>query len=158
MKCPICECEKCDEFIVDLQICNNCSHIFKKVIAVDNNDWNLEQAKLHCDGRDNIEFCNIDLYKDVWNFGKVDVVFIDANHTYAGVKSDIENSIKYFDNPIFIFDDYGLPPGEVKDAIDEKVTQGVLTITKLIGEKPEDLSHAGGTIFFAQEGVICNYE
>jgi len=31
MKCPICECEKCDEFIVDLQICNNCSHIFKKV-------------------------------------------------------------------------------------------------------------------------------
>ena len=30
-KCPICECDGCEEFIVDLIICNNCSHLFKKV-------------------------------------------------------------------------------------------------------------------------------
>jgi len=29
-KCPICECKKCDELIIDLLICNECSHIFKK--------------------------------------------------------------------------------------------------------------------------------
>ncbi len=28
--CPICEAENCDNIILDLLICNNCSHIFKK--------------------------------------------------------------------------------------------------------------------------------
>ena len=30
MNCPICGYEQCDEFIVDLFICNACSHVFKK--------------------------------------------------------------------------------------------------------------------------------
>jgi len=29
-KCPICGCSSCDDFIIDLKICNDCSHIFKK--------------------------------------------------------------------------------------------------------------------------------
>jgi len=29
-KCPICEHDSCDELIIDLLICNECSHIFKK--------------------------------------------------------------------------------------------------------------------------------
>ena len=29
-KCPICTNLDCDEFIIDLLICNNCSHVFKK--------------------------------------------------------------------------------------------------------------------------------
>ena len=41
-------------------------------------------------------------------------------------------------------------------AIDEQVSQGSLKIDKFIGEKPEDLVHAGGTKFFDMEGVICN--
>ena len=28
-KCPICDYTDCDEFIIDLAICNNCSHVFK---------------------------------------------------------------------------------------------------------------------------------
>ena len=30
MKCPICGEGECKEFIVDLLICNTCSHVFKK--------------------------------------------------------------------------------------------------------------------------------
>ena len=30
MNCPICDYEKCDDFIIDLMVCNNCSHVFKK--------------------------------------------------------------------------------------------------------------------------------
>jgi len=31
--CPICRFEDCEELIIDLLICNACSHIFKKVAA-----------------------------------------------------------------------------------------------------------------------------
>lgn len=41
MKCPICECEKCDDIIIDLLICNNCSHIFKKEM-IKQEFYNLE--------------------------------------------------------------------------------------------------------------------
>ena len=134
------------------------SHIFKNVVTVEWDDWNIEQAKKPCEGRNNIEFIKMDLYKEWKNVfpEKVDVVFIDAGHQYFQVKSDIENCLKLFNNPIFIFDDYGLPPGEVKQAIDEKVSAGDLKIDKFIGEKPEDLVHAGGTKFFDMEGCICN--
>tara|TARA_E500000305_G_scaffold94884_2_gene84030 strand:+ start:133 stop:1500 length:1368 start_codon:yes stop_codon:yes gene_type:complete len=131
------------------------SYVFKKVFTVEWDDWNIKQAKKHCKGRDNIEFIKADLYGEEWNLPKPDVVFIDAGHTYDNVKSDIENCLKHFDNLIFIFDDYGLPPGDVKKAIDEKVNSGLLKINKFIGEKPEDLVHAAGTKFFDMEGVIC---
>ena len=132
------------------------SHIFKNVFTVEWDDWNIKQAKKYCDGRDNIEFIKMDLYNEPWNLPKADVVFIDAGHTYENVTSDIENSLKYLDDPIFIFDDYGLPPGEVKRAIDDKVKEGKIKIDKFIGEKPEDLVHAAGTKFFDMEGCICN--
>ncbi len=132
------------------------SYIFKNVYTVEWDDWNIEQARKRCEGRDNITFIKADLYGEDWNFPTPDVVFIDAGHTYENVISDIENCIKYFDNPIFIFDDYGLPPGEVKRAITDKVKEGKLRIDKFIGEKPEDLVHASGTKFFDMEGCMCN--
>ena len=30
--CPICQNEDCDDLIIDLKICNSCSHIFKKIL------------------------------------------------------------------------------------------------------------------------------
>ena len=132
------------------------SYVFKKVFTVEWDDWNIKQAKKHCKGRDNIEFIKADLYGEEWDLPKPDVVFIDAGHTYDNVKSDIENCLKHFDDLIFIFDDYGLPPGDVKKAIHEKVNNGLLKINKFIGEKPEDLVHAAGTKFFDMEGVICH--
>ena len=111
---------------------------------------------MNCKDRNNIEFIKADLYGSEWNFPNVDVVFVDAGHTYDNVVSDIENSLKHFNNPIFIFDDYGLPPGEVKRAVDEKVSQGKLKIDKFIGESADTLVHAGGTKFFDMEGCVCN--
>ena len=45
MKCPICQHRDCDEFIVDLYICNSCSHLFKKV-PVENGVTRLDQIHL----------------------------------------------------------------------------------------------------------------
>ena len=143
------------------------SYIFGKVIAVEWDDWNLEQAKNRNVDRPNIEFVKMDLYNDKWeNFlpKEVDVVFIDAGHQYNQVKMDIENSLECFDDPIFIFDDYGyLDPGsdkgEVKQAIDEKINKNELKLYKFIGETPEDLVSASSTSkFFDVEGCICNFK
>ena len=106
-------------------------------------------------------------YKDNWKQHlpkEVDVVFIDAGHQYHQVKMDIENSLNCFNNPIFIFDDYGyINPGsgvgEVKQAIDEKINAGKLKLHKYIGEKSEDLISANSAAkFFDMEGCICNFK
>jgi len=132
------------------------SHIFKKVITIEINDWNIEQAHITCKGRDNIEIRKFDLYKDVWDFPKdVAVVFIDANHTYEGVMSDVLNSLRNFNDPILIFDDYGLPNGGIKPVVDQLIMEKKLKIVKRIGEEPQDLVHAAGREFVDIEGVIC---
>ena len=131
------------------------AELFDSVVAVDHDDYNLKQARRVCLGVDNVQFKKFDLYKDEWNLPKSEVVFIDAGHEYHQVISDIENSIKYIGNSIFIFDDYGLPPGDVQKAIKEKIDDGTLELIKFIGEKPEELEHAAGTKFMDMEGCIC---
>ena len=129
------------------------------ITAVEWDDFNLSQAKERNKDRSNVEFIKMDLYNDNWEDylpNTTDVVFIDAGHQYHQVKSDILNSVKMWKNPIFIFDDYGLPPGEVKRAIKDKESEGKLKIDKYIGELPENLEHAGGTKFIDVEGCICN--
>ena len=132
------------------------SRVFKHVYTVEWDDWNIEQAKERCKDSNNITFIKTDLYGKEWDLPKPDIVFIDAGHTYENVISDIENCIKHFNDPIFIFDDYGLPPGEVKKAINDKINDGTLKLNKFIGESPETLVHAGGTKFIDMEGCICN--
>ncbi|MAE82033.1 MAG: hypothetical protein CMB80_04810 [Flammeovirgaceae bacterium] len=138
------------------------SHLFKKVIAVEWDDWNLEQARKNNADRDNVEFVKMDLYKNDWKDylpRDVGVVFIDAGHQYHQVKMDVENSLKLFgDDVIIIFDDYGLPSphGDIKKVVDEATSSGKLTLHKFIGERPEDLVHAAGTKFNDMEGCICH--
>ena len=143
------------------------SYIFKKVIAIEWDDWNLEQAKKRNQDRNNVEFVKMDLYNDKWEDflpRNIDVVFIDAGHQYHQVKMDIENSLKCFNNPIFIFDDYGLVDpksgiNEVKQAIDEKINENKLKLYKFIGEDSKDLVSASSTSkFYGMEGCICNFE
>jgi predicted O-methyltransferase YrrM len=143
------------------------SYIFKKVIAIEWDDWNLEQAKKRNQDRNNVEFVKMDLYNDKWEDflpRNIDVVFIDAGHQYHQVKMDIENSLECFNNPIFIFDDYGLVDpksgvNEVKQAIDEKINENKLKLYKFIGEDSKDLVSASSTSkFYGMEGCICNFE
>ena len=59
------------------------------MIAVEWDDWNLEQANKNNADRDNVEFVKMDLYNDKWEDylpEDVDVVFIDAGHEYFQVK------------------------------------------------------------------------
>jgi predicted O-methyltransferase YrrM len=130
------------------------SYAFKKVISVELDDWNIEQAHITCNGRDNVEIRKFDLYQEVWDFPKdVAVVFIDANHTYEGVMSDIQNSLSNFEDPILILDDYGHPSGGIKQAVDQLVLEQQLEIIKQIGE--EKVHHLAGYENVDVEGVIC---
>jgi len=131
------------------------AELFKSVQAVDLDDWNLKQARHICMGVDNVQFKKFDLYKDDWNLSKSEIVFIDAGHEYHQVISDIENSIKYIEPDIIVFDDYGHPTSTgVKTAINEKINDGTLELIKYIG-------HPAGTklndklTIIDWEGIIC---
>jgi len=130
------------------------SYAFKKVISIEIDDWNIEQAHITCQGRDNIEIIKHDLYAEAWRFPReVAVVFIDANHTYEGVMSDVLNCLNNFDDPILILDDYGHPSGGVKQAVDQLVLEGKIEIIKMLGE--ENWTHLSGAVNVGYEGVVC---
>ena len=131
------------------------AELFQSVIAVDHDDWNLNQARHICMGTDNVKFKKFDLYKDEWNLSKSEVVFIDAGHEYHQVISDIENSIKYIEPDIIVFDDYGHPTSTgVKTAIDEKINDGTLEFIKHVGH-PAGTKLNDNLTIVDWEGIIC---
>ena len=149
-----------DKTILELGCCQGdstriYSYLFKKVYAVDNGVDNLKMAKQKCMGRVNVEFINKDVYRDTFDFSDVDVVVIDAGHTYDNVKYDIKRVIDYFDNPIIIIDDYGQPDGQIKKAIDESIKEFDLNVLNYIGEST-GFTTANDVVFCDVEGVILN--
>ena len=126
------------------------------MIGVDIDDWNIEQAKNKCIDVNNITLVNLDIYSENWNFDKnIDVVVIDAGHTYQCVINDINKVLEYFNSPIIIIDDYGNPNQDIKKAIDEAVDKEIIKIVKYIGEFPGYKTKAGW-VMNDREGVICN--
>ena len=110
------------------------SEIFEKVYAIDNSiEWTNFNKELNKDKK-NIEYIHLDIYKDFWNIiPDVDIVFIDAQHSYKECKSDIYNSIKQFRNlKYIIFDDYGVWPG-VKQNVNELLLNEMIILKKYIG-------------------------
>ena len=132
------------------------SHIFNKVYTVNNNESAF--AKEFNKEQDNITFCNFDLYNGLWQIDKGDVFFIDADHSYGGVYTDIENSLKCksetLEKKIFIFDDYGSRQYEhtVKRAVDQFIENGVLEVLGYVGHTP------GHTFDGSEERTLTHYE
>ena len=130
--------------------------LFEKVIAVDTlSDRHEKSKKLNYD-RNNIEFVIKDVYNQPWDFEEVDVVFIDCVHDYKHVKSDIDNSIKTFNKPLIVFDDYGLFP-EIKKAVDEYIEKDVLKVEKYLGQPTGTrYEKTMNKILKDWEGLICS--
>ena len=149
-----------DKILIELGCCQGTTtriyaECFGKVIGVDKDQWNIEQAKNNCKDVDNIEFIKQDLYNTEWEFSKADVVVIDAGHTYENVIHDVNKVVKYFNNPLIILDDYGNPSLEVRKAIDELEQLKIIKINYKIGES-EGFQTSNGKIFNDKEGIICN--
>ncbi len=131
------------------------SHLFDKVTAIDSMYDRHEQSKKLI-GRDNINYVVMDVYRDKWDFEKVDLVFIDCVHDYDHVKSDIENSIKFSNkNAFFVFDDYGLFP-EIKKAVDEYIDSRIFKLIAKIGHKKDNFyPTTQNKILKDYEGIVC---
>jgi len=138
------------------------SKMFAKVYAVDNN---IEFTNFNRDFNadlNNIEYVILDIYNDSWEpiTDSVDVVFIDAVHSYMGCKSDIMNSLHRFKNlKYIIFDDYGVWAG-VKKAVDEFIRMGSLSFCTFIGlnDVPNGMNNGTGITKDVNEGIICRVE
>ena len=132
------------------------SNIFQKVYAVDNSiEWTNFNKNLNKD-KNNIEYIHLDIYANSWNIiPDVDVVFIDAGHTYECCKSDLYNSIKSFNGlKYIIFDDYGVWPG-VKQVVNECLTCQILIFEKYIGLN--DVPGPGNKVIKnTTEGIVCS--
>ena len=131
------------------------SHLFSKVYAVDNSvEWTEINKNFNKD-RNNIEYVMLDIYKDSWDIlpNDIDIVFIDAVHSYDGCKSDISNSLKQFTKlKYIIFDDYGVWPG-VKQIVDELILNKTLIFEKFIGIT--NVPGPNGIVSNTNEGIIC---
>jgi len=112
------------------------SNFCNQVVAVDNNRSHHEHSRSLNKDRENIEYINLDIYKDAWDpvFRRfnINVIFIDADHSYEGVKSDIENSLRFEGVKYLIFDDYLVFPS-VKKAVDEAIESGLLAFEQFCG-------------------------
>jgi hypothetical protein len=128
---------------------------FNKVIAVERDESNLMKTKEVCKDVDNVEFICSDVYDRDFQLPTVDVVHIDAGHTYESVGYDIDRCINQMNNPILIFDDYGHEGRTVRDAINAKLDEGKLQLWAHIGEDKGYIA-ANNKIFIGREGIICN--
>ena len=84
----------------------------------------------------NISYYKLDIYKESWSIlpsTDVDVVMIDADHSYESCKSDLLNALQQFKNlKYIIFDDYGAFVG-VKQVVDEFIEKKTLQFETFAG-------------------------
>lgn len=135
------------------------SHLFNSVTTINNNE--SLRAKDFNKDRNNITFYNFDLYNGKWPITHGDVFFIDADHSYSGVRMDVQNSLAMqsrLEKKLFIFDDYGVLQYEktVRAAIDEFVEDGVLEIVGYVGCNPgHSFDGSPDRTLTHYEGIIC---
>ena len=131
------------------------SSVFAKVYAVDNNiEW-TQMNKDYNKDKTNIEYVHLDIYSTPWNIlpENIDIVFIDADHSYQGCRSDIMNSIKRFPHLQYIlFDDYGVWKG-VKEIVDICLMEQLLEFERFIGINV--VPGPNGIMKYVNEGILC---
>ena len=137
------------------------SKLFERVWAVESNKSFLESAKKYNEKNTNIRYIRENVYAGrKWKrFPIADVVFIDCNHDYKSVASDLEQSIEHLnDGGFIVMDDYGLF-WQLKDAVHDfiKKMDGEITIHKYIGE-PEGSTARKGKVMNDWEGIILKYK
>ena len=137
------------------------SFLFNKVISCENNNKLMDFSKNLNSDRKNIEYNGMDVYNTSWNFENIDAVFIDCNHEYSYVMSDIGNATnlaKPNQELLLIFDDYGLdnPWRGVKEAIDDWLLFPNFKIVKEIGE-PKGSDCNPRINLKEVEGLICTW-
>ena len=137
------------------------SKLFERVWAVESNKSFLESAKKYNEKNTNIRYIRENVYAGrKWKrFPIADVVFIDCNHDYKSVTSDLEQSIEHLnDGGFIVMDDYGLF-WQLKDAVHDfiKKMDGQITIHKYIGE-PEGSTARKGKVMNDWEGIILKYK
>jgi len=133
------------------------SHIFNNVTTVDIDINNIQRAIQFNVDRTNITFLHGDSTACEWDASlKYDMAFIDADHSYTAVISDVKKCIQYgTSNMYIVFDDYGLPETKpcVKVAVDELIKNGTLKLVKYIGE-PKGSEPRIGRPLIDWEGII----
>ena len=159
---------ECEEYTI-LEVGTNHGHttrilsyLFKQVVTLDwHEEPNLRMAKELNKDRDNIIYHEKDVYRESWddlNLPSYEVSFIDCNHEYDSVISDIQNCITFGDSKQYlIFDDYGHPTTGVKEAIQDVIkANSLFKLVQYLGEgKGSDCRP--GLILKDYEGVICSY-
>ena len=134
------------------------SDMFNKVYSIDNvrKDCFLEQTK----DLPNVEYIIQNLYgvgNHDMNLRNVDVIMIDAVHTFSAVMSDTRLAKYYMKGKGYlIYDDYGAFD-EIKQAIDTLVGQKVIKIVKYVGHE-KGWSYKEGHELKDWEGVIATFD
>ena len=130
------------------------------VTTVEVDSGRVEKAKKLSEKHNNINFICQSAYGTDWNFGYHDLTIIDCIHEYDYVKMDIDNAIK-LGTKYIAFDDYGLFP-EIKEAIDEYISEGKLEFISKIGYPKGTHFHMSlstnttpDKILIDAEGIIC---
>ena len=145
------------------------SYIFNEVYTIEDKLHNFNQAKINCEGKNNINFIQGNAYSDETykNLPKYfDAVVIDCIHTYDSVISDINRALEYMDPDkgiYLIFDDYSHPKSEpsygVRVAIDDSIKEG-LDFERYIGQgEGYKINRNDGTsmTLTGPEGIILSY-
>jgi SAM-dependent methyltransferase len=136
------------------------AHFVPKVTTVEVEPSRVQKAKELSEKHNNINFICQSAYGRDWDFGYHDLTIIDCIHEYKYVKMDIDNSIK-LGTKYIAFDDYGLFP-EIKQAIDEYISEGKLEVVSKIGYPKGTHFHMSlssnttpDKILTDSEGIIC---
>ena len=133
------------------------SKIFNQVYSIDH--ATNEYYDINTKGLKNVKKYIHDLYKaniSKLNLSNVDVVVIDAVHTYNAVRVDTNSAHTILNKyGYLIYDDYGAFI-EVKHAVDSLVKENQIKIVKYVGES-EGYSYKDNHKLNAKEGVIAQF-